>query len=154
VEWTGAVHAEIFAELGAKDCDIIVRVSDVYPDGRSMLIADCHRRASFRAGLNLPPTLLEPGDRCKVVFRVGWMSQNFNAGHRIRVTVSCTGLPLYETGGNGLDDSAGRSTHSVLHGAAQPSCVLAPVIPSGSQADCVDMSEMMMADLEAGVFPA
>ena len=32
VEWTGAVHAAIFTELGAKDCDIIVRVSDVYPE--------------------------------------------------------------------------------------------------------------------------
>jgi predicted acyl esterase len=92
VEWTGAVHAVIAARVGAPDCDIIVRVSDViigghyhrfltsaqrdfkgrfpdlrdcrrrffptlqvYPDGRSILIADKHRRASFRNGLNLPP---------------------------------------------------------------------------------------------------
>ena len=34
--------------------------------------------------------------------------QVFNAGHRIRVTVACTGLPLYETGGNGTDEEAGR----------------------------------------------
>ena len=119
-----------------------------------MLIADYHRRASFREGLNLPPTLLEVGDVCELTFRVGWMSQNFNAGHRIRVTVSCTGLPLYETSGNGTDDSAGRVKHSVLHGAAQPSHVLAPVIPSGSQADCVDVSAGMMAELVKGVFPA
>eukprot|EP01045_Picozoa_sp_COSAG04_P026949 COSAG04_NODE_3846_length_2478_cov_1.182430_4_plen_36_part_01 len=25
VEWTGAVHAALYAQLGAKDCDLIVR---------------------------------------------------------------------------------------------------------------------------------
>ena len=36
VEWTGAVHAAMKMQLGeATDCDCIVRISDVYPDGRS-----------------------------------------------------------------------------------------------------------------------
>ena len=55
------------------------------------------RAASFRHGLNLPPSLLEPGDVCLLEFRVGWLSQIFAPGHSIRVTVSCTGLPLYGT---------------------------------------------------------
>ena len=55
VEWTGAVHAAIAVRVGAPDCDVIVRVCDVYPDGRSILIADHHRRASFRHSLNEPP---------------------------------------------------------------------------------------------------
>ena len=48
VEWTGAVHAAMYVQVGARDCDLIVRVSDVYPDGRSMLIADYHRRGAQR----------------------------------------------------------------------------------------------------------
>ena len=75
VEWTGAVHAVMHAQVAAADCDLIVRVTDVYPDGRSILIADCHRRASFRNGLNLPPEPLRVGEVCEVAFRVGWMSQ-------------------------------------------------------------------------------
>lgn len=67
VEWTGAVHAVMHMQLGkATDCDVIVRISDVYPDGRSMLIADYHRRATFREGLNLPPVALSPGEVCVV----------------------------------------------------------------------------------------
>jgi TolB protein len=37
VEWTGEVYAELFVSSSARDTDFIVRVSDVYPDGRSIL---------------------------------------------------------------------------------------------------------------------
>ena len=90
-------------------------------------------------------------------FRVGWMSQIFAADHRIRVTISCTGLPLYETGGNGTDEAAGRATHTVLHSATYASHVLAPVIPmdeATAARECVDVSEEYVRDLKAGVFPA
>ena len=132
VEWTGAVHAAIAVRVGAPDCDVIVRVCDVYPDGRSILIADHHRRASFRHSLNEPPLPpLSVGEECVLTFRVGWMSQAFSPGHRIRVTVACTGMPLYETGGSG-NSGAGRVMHEILHGGARPSYVLAPLIPSGA----------------------
>lgn len=152
VEWTGAVHAVMHMQLGeATDCDCIVRVSDVYPDGRSMLIADYHRRASFKEGLNCPPTALSHGEDVELTFRVGWLSQIFAAGHSIRVTVSCTGLPLYETGGNGSDTTAGRTTHKLMHGMVRPSHVLAPVLGAAPR---VDVSEAFVAELATGVFPA
>ncbi|HEX5499980.1 MAG TPA: CocE/NonD family hydrolase, partial [Thermomicrobiales bacterium] len=37
VEWTGVVKAELFVTSSAPDSDFIVRLSDVYPDGRSIL---------------------------------------------------------------------------------------------------------------------
>ena len=40
VEWTGRVQAELFVSSTARDTDFIVRISDVYPDGRSILIVD------------------------------------------------------------------------------------------------------------------
>ena len=169
VEWTGAVHAVMHATVGAEDCDLIVRVSDVYPDGRSILIAECHRRASFRAGLDQPPTPLAVGETCEVTFRVGWMSQIFAAGHCIRVTVSCTAFPLYETGGSGHSpgggpahgdhtdgtaESIGRVVHTLRHGGAHASHVLAPLIPAGDASSCVDVSGAFVADLARGAFPA
>ena len=159
VEWTGAVHAVVSASVGAPDCDLIVRVCDVYPDGRSILIADQCRRASFRHGLNSPPSAaLAIGDVVELKFRVGWMSQLFAPGHRIRVTVSCTAMPLYETGGSGSSDGVGpRVLHEVLHGGAHASHVLAPVIPTEGMhagAACVDVSGELVADLAAGVFPS
>ena len=50
VEWTGKVRAELFVSSSARDTDFIVRVSDVYPDGRSILIIDYIRRARYREG--------------------------------------------------------------------------------------------------------
>ena len=50
VEWTGKVQAELYVSSTAKDTDFIVRVSDVYPDGRSILLMDYVRRARYREG--------------------------------------------------------------------------------------------------------
>ena len=99
VEWTGLVQAELFVSSTAKDTDFIVRVCDVYPDGRSILIVDYIRRARYRKGFD-KPELLTPGEVVPVRFDVGWLSQIFNRGHRIRVTVASTGAPFFEPNPN------------------------------------------------------
>ncbi|MFY8056919.1 MAG: CocE/NonD family hydrolase, partial [Planctomycetaceae bacterium] len=95
VEWTGRIKAELWLSSPAPDTDVIVRVSDVYPDGRSMLIVDYPWRLRYREGLHTE-VLLQPGEIVPVRFDIGWISQIFNRGHRIRVTVASTGAPLYE----------------------------------------------------------
>jgi hypothetical protein len=95
VEWTGRVRAELQVSSTAKDTDFIVRVSDVYPDGRSILLVDYPIRARYREGFE-KEVLLTPGEVATLAFDVGWVSQIFAAGHRIRVTVASSGAPLYE----------------------------------------------------------
>jgi predicted acyl esterase len=46
--------------VDGEDADFIARISDVYPDGRSILIADHPRRVSLRKSLNEPPVAPEP----------------------------------------------------------------------------------------------
>ncbi|MFQ5732579.1 MAG: CocE/NonD family hydrolase [Planctomycetaceae bacterium] len=99
VEWTGKVTAELYVQSTAKDTDFIVRVSDVYPDGRSILIVDMIRRARYRNGFT-KEVFLKPGQVHKVKFSIGWLSQIFNRGHRIRITVCSTGAPFYEPNPN------------------------------------------------------
>ncbi|MCE9566885.1 MAG: CocE/NonD family hydrolase, partial [Planctomycetes bacterium] len=99
VEWTGKVQAELWVSSTAKDTDFIVRVSDVYPDGRSMLVMDYVRRARYRDGYE-KEVFMEPGKVYPVNFDIGWVSLIFNKGHRIRVTVASTGAPFYETNPN------------------------------------------------------
>lgn len=99
IEWTGKVEAELYVTSDAKDTDFIVRVSDVYPDGRSILIIDYIRRARYREGYD-KEVFLEKGQVAKVAFDVGWLSQIFNKGHRIRVTVASTGAPFFEPNPN------------------------------------------------------
>ncbi len=77
VEWTGKVRAELYVSSSAPDTDFIVRVSDVYPDGRSILIADYVRRARYREGFERE-VFMKPEKVYRVAFQVGWMSQVFN----------------------------------------------------------------------------
>ena len=93
------MQAELIVSSDAKDADFVVRVSDVYPDGRSILIMDYVRRARYREGYDRE-VFLKPGEVTKVNFDVGWLSQVFNKGHRIRITVASTGAPFYEPNPN------------------------------------------------------
>lgn len=99
VEWTGIVKTELFVTSSAKDTDFIVRVCDVYPDGRSILLVDYIRRGRYRDGFE-QEVFFTPGKVEKVAFEVGWISQIFAKGHRIRVTVASTGAPFFEPNPN------------------------------------------------------
>lgn len=134
VEWTGRVRAELFVSSTAKDTDFIVRVSDVYPDGRSILIIEYPWRARYRERLDRE-ALLVPGEVHKLAFDVGWMSQIFAKGHRIRVTVASTGTPLYEPNpqtGEPLTiefpKDAVKAINTIHHSRSHASRILAPVV--------------------------
>lgn len=135
VEWTGKVQVELFVSSTARDSDFIVRVSDVYPDGRSMLLMDYVRRARYREGYERE-VMMEPGKVYKVAFDVGWTSQVFNKGHRIRITVASTGAPFYEPNPNTGErltiekpEKTVVAVNSVHHSRTHASRVLAPVRP-------------------------
>ena len=135
VEWTGRVHAELHVSSTAPDTDFIVRVSDVYPDGRSILIIDYPFRARYRDGFD-KEVLMKAGNVYRVAFPVGWISQIFNKGHKIRVTISSTGAPLYEPNPqNGkqltieFPRDARKATNTIHHNAKFASRIVAPTIP-------------------------
>jgi len=136
VEWTGEVNAEIFASSTARDTDFILRVSDVYPDGRSMLLMDYPLRARYREGFE-KQVLLTPGEPAKLAWHIGWTSIIFNQGHRIRVTIASTGAPFYEpnnqTGGPQTIDWMKTSTaaiNTIWHDQAHASRLIVPLMKS------------------------
>ena len=98
-EWTGLVKAELFVTSTAKDSDFFVRVSDVYPDGRSILLVDYIRRGRYRNGYEREDFFV-PGQIERVAFDVGWISHIFAVNHHMRVTVASTGAPFYEPNPN------------------------------------------------------
>jgi predicted acyl esterase len=133
LEMTGEIAAELWVKSTARDSDFIVRISDVYPDGRSMLLMDYPLRARYRNGFELE-SLLEPGEPARLKWHIGWTSIILNKGHRLRVTVTSTGAPLYEpnnqTGGPQTADwlkDAQTATHTILHEKMHPSRLLLPV---------------------------
>lgn len=135
IEWTGRVRAELAISSTARDTDFLVRVSDVYPDGRSILIVDYPLRARYRNGFETE-ALLVPGQVYTLAWDIGWMSQVFNTGHRIRVTVASPGVPLYEpnpqTGGPQTIEfpaNAVTATNTIYHNRTHASRIIAPVVP-------------------------
>lgn len=133
IEWTGRIRAELHVSSTAKDTDFIVRVSDVYPDGRSILIVDYPIRARYREGFE-KEVLMMPGQVYKIEYDIGWISQVFNAGHRIRVTVASTGAPLYEPNPQtgepltiAFPKNAVTATNTIHHNRNHASRILAPV---------------------------
>ncbi len=138
VEWTGEVTAEIFVNSTAKDTDFILRVTDVYPDGRSILLMDYPQRARYRDGFDRQH-LLTPGEPAKLAWHIGFTSIIFNRGHRIRVTIASTGAPFYEpnnqTGGAQTVDwmkLTQPAINTIWHDAAHPSRIIAPMVNPGN----------------------
>jgi len=134
VEWSGEVTAEIWLSSTAPDTDVILRLSDVYPDGRSILLMDYPLRARYRDGWDRQ-VMLKAGEPAQLKWHIGWTSQIFAKGHRIRVTIASTGAPLYEpnsqTGGPQTRDwlkDARVATNTVWHDRDHASRLVIPLM--------------------------
>src|SRR5205814_9642200 len=110
----------------------------VYPDGRSILLMEFPTRARYRDGFERQ-VLLKPGEPALIKTHVGWTSLIFNRGHRIRITLSSTGAPLFEpnnqTGGAQTADclqDTREADNTIWHDATHPSCLVAPVIAAAT----------------------
>jgi hypothetical protein len=134
MELTGEITARLFVSSTAPDTDFIVRVSDVYPDGRSILIVDYIQRARYRNGFE-KTVFLQPEVPQVIEFKVGHLSQIFNAGHKLRVTIASTGAPFYEPnpqdGGPETIEvpaTAQRAINTVYYTGVLPSRLIVPLV--------------------------
>lgn len=99
LEITGHVTVELFASSSEEDTDFTAKLTDVYPDGRSMLIMDGLVRARRR---NSPTKdeLLTPGKVYGLTIDLGSTSLVFNKGHRIRLAISSSNYPKFDVNPN------------------------------------------------------
>jgi putative CocE/NonD family hydrolase len=95
LEVTGHIHAELWIQSDAPDTDVIVRLCDVYPDGRSFNICEGTLRMRLREGLDRELSM--PKDKpVRVQIRLWPTSQIFNQGHQLRVHIASTSFPALE----------------------------------------------------------
>jgi putative CocE/NonD family hydrolase len=103
VESTGPVRVVLYASSSAVDTDFVARLCDVYPDGRSMLIADGIIRCRYRGSLE-KAELLKPDEVVRLEIDLWDTSIVFNTGHRIRVSISSSNYPRFDVNpGSGKD---------------------------------------------------
>jgi putative CocE/NonD family hydrolase len=132
----GPVLAAIHLSVDAPDADVVVRIEDVHPDGRSLNMTGelgiAPFRARYRVGFEqeLPMT---PGEPVLLPFHVCHMGHTFLAGHRIRVSIAATAHPAIEPNhhtGEPVATAVERRTavEHIHHDPQHPSRLLLPVV--------------------------
>jgi len=94
MEITGRIKAHLFVSIDRPDTDLMVWLSDVYPDGRSMLITDGALRLATR-GETTGLTPLERGDVVEAVVDLLSTSIVVNKGHQLRIAISSSNSPRF-----------------------------------------------------------
>lgn len=99
----GPVRVTLWIRPDTRDLDLAVRLTDVYPDGRSMLVLDGIRRARMRCGDDTE-CLLTPGVPVELTIELWSTAMAFNTGHSIRIAVSGSNSPRFEVNPNNGGD--------------------------------------------------
>jgi len=95
LEVTGRITAKLFFSSDRSNTDVVVWLTDVYPDGRSILIADGIHSTGYHACLQ-NKTDRDPSIPNEVDIDLWSTSIVFAKGHSIRVAVSSSNYPRYE----------------------------------------------------------
>ena len=130
----GPVKARIYASSSAKDTDWVVKLIDVFPDGRALLLTEGVLRARYRESFE-NPRLLEPGEVYEFEIDMWATGNTFLPGHRIRIDVTSSNFPRFDvntnTGGILAEEdgkNAVRAVNTIYHNSKFPSHVLLPVL--------------------------
>ncbi len=132
VEIAGYLSVTLHVSSSAVDGDVMVKLVDVYPDGKAYNLTDTAQRLRYRDGI-LRESLMEPGKIYEVTLGQMAFATRFEAGHRLRLEIAGTNFPEYErnlhTGGRNWDETQPRTARlTVHHDEAHPSFLQLPVV--------------------------
>jgi uncharacterized protein len=130
----GPIEVVLYVSSSAKDTDFVVKLIDVYPDGKAINLANDGFRVRYREGFDRK-VLMKPGEVYPIKLTNMVTGNHFPAGHRIRLDVTSSNFPTYErnlnTGGNNYDETSWvTAQNSIHHSSAHPSHVVLPIIPN------------------------
>jgi putative CocE/NonD family hydrolase len=128
----GSITAKLYVSTDVKDTDLMLRLVDVFPDGRAYNVGDEALRLRYRNGFQ-SPELLIPGRIYSIDLKGLITATRFRPGHRIRIQITGSNFPLLErnlnTGGdNETDVKFQVADVHVYHGGARASYVTLPVL--------------------------
>lgn len=122
LEVTGRLVLKLYLESNVADIDVAACLTDVYPDGRSILIAE---------GLaSLGVFDQQKGLRQEMIVDLWSTSLVFAKGHSIRISIAGSNYPKYEK--NAQKVSAKSGDCRIFVGKKTPSCLLLPVVRKGT----------------------
>jgi len=128
---TGAIKVDLFIASNRRDTDFAVRLCDVYPDGRSMILTQGIRRMRFHNSYT-NEDLLTPGQVYQVTVELQNLAMTFLQSHRLRVDISSSDYPHFNLNLNNggalyvVGDTL-VATNYVYHDAMRSSRLLLPM---------------------------
>ncbi len=149
---TGPVTARLFVSSDQVDTDFTVKLTDVYPDGRSMLITDGILRMRNRNSLE-NWDFMEPGEIYEIEIDLWSTAYIFNEGHQIRVSVSSSNAPRFLPNPNTADGYKKNLTVNVAEntlyvGSEHPSRLILPVPLLDFETEVKRASEVLSQAIE------
>lgn len=129
----GAAKAKLFVSSDRADTDFVVRLTDVYPDGRSMLLSESIQRMRFRDGYSANDTsLMTPNTVYEIEIELPDVSITFLAGHKVRVDITSSNYPRFDANlNNGMAMYVAGdtliATNKVYHEAGHQSYIELPL---------------------------
>lgn len=100
------LHVEVSSD--ALDTDLVARLTDVFPNGRSISIQEGALRLRYRDGF-ASPQLMAPGQRVAATVDLRDLAYRLQKGHRLRLHVTSSSFPRLErnlnTGGNNATET-------------------------------------------------
>ena len=124
---TGNIVANLSIQCNQPDADIAVRLVDVYPDGRNMLINDGIRRMRLRNGYTqASESFLQSTQIYPVNVELPFVNYTWKAGHKIKIYVSANNSTRWDVNlqNGGTMYAAGdtnTATIQIHHNAINPS---------------------------------
>jgi predicted acyl esterase len=134
-EATGPIKAKLFVSSDCPDTDFTVKLSDVYPDGRSMIITDGILRMRNRNGVD-HWEFMQNGEIYEIEVDLWSTSYIWNTGHKIRVAISSSNYPRFLANPNTRDSINDNTTYDIANNtiyidSEHPSCIILPEIKLG-----------------------
>ena len=160
---TGPLDATLYVSTSkANDTDFTVKLMDIYPDGRAILIQDGIRRMRWRNSRKTAgPEGIVPNQIYKVGVSLWNTSYVFSPGHKISVAVSSSNAPRFEPNSNtGLPLSIDNVTNhyietdnTLYHSAKYPSSFQLPTVEMEQlpKHGILNLEENLMDELNKGI---
>lgn len=144
----GPLQADVWISSTALDAGVVVRVSDLQPDGTARALTSGLQTASLRAvdasrSRFLDGEMIQPwhpftessvqamasGDIVKVPVEIFPTSALIKKGHRLRISVGASNFPFAAMPAPSLIQSA-AGVMSIYHDAERPSSIVLPLVPA------------------------
>lgn len=135
VTLAGPVRARLWVSADVPDTDLVVRLTEVTPDGRSLTVSEAGLRLRYRGGLTAPE-LLTPVEVTEIEVVLPDIAWHVAAGSRLRLHVAGSSFPRLARNMNGggdphLEDRPRPARITVHSGPGTPSAVVMTVLPGG-----------------------